>query len=1191
VQPPALTVRVPEGQPPGAGSGQAAQANPAPTAAERLKRALAALARRSKGQLFRKYAALLVALVAIALIANAAIESYYSYLENRAALVAVQREKAQGSAAIIEQFVSEIEGQLGWTTHANFLAGQSGVDQRRFDFLRLLRQAPAVTEVAHVDTDGREQLKVSRLAMDVVGSGADRSAEEAFKVAKEKRRYVGPVYFRKESEPYLTLAVAGTGRRSGVTIAEVNLKFIWDVISRIRVGKAGVAYAVDDRGLLIAHSDIGLVLRKTDLSELAQVQAARAGAKGGAAGSTSAAVARDRLGRDVLSAYATVGSLGWHVFVELPQAEAFEPIYSSLQRSGLVLLGALGLAGLAGLWLAQRMVVPIQALATGVTRIGAGDLDHRIDVKTGDELERLADGFNDMGAQLKDSYAGLERKVEARTAELAETLEYQTAIGDVLGVISRSPTRLQPVLDTIVKTAARLCDAEYSFIVRAIDGKCHLVAANEMAADHVQYLFRNPVAIDRSSVTGRVALERRTVHVSDVLADPEFAHREWQAVGRQRSVLGVPLLRESDLVGAIILARTAVAAFTEKQIELVTTFADQAVIAIENARLFEEVKARTGELTEALHQQTATADVLKTISRSTFDLQTVLDALTEAAARLCGADKGLIRRRQGDRYTLASAYGFSGEFKEQLAADVVAPSRDRIVGRVALERKTVHFPDVLADAEFKRLDLIRIGNFRSAVGVPLLRDSDIIGVLVVHRTEAVPFTTKQIELLETFADQAVIAIENARLFEAEKTRTKELARSVQELEALSEVGRAVGSTLDLEKVLKTVVARARELGDADGAGIFRYRERDRTVRLWQASGLAPDLERSIRAITLAADRTMMSKAITTRSSVQLGELAEGPDNPLQQLAIKAGFRSALFIPLARADRAFGVLLLLRRTSRAFERTTLSLLETFASQSALAIQNARLFREIEEKSRELELASRHKSQFLANMSHELRTPLNAVLGYAELMVDGIYGEVPEKALGVLARVQANGRHLLGLINDVLDLSKIEAGQLSLAIVPYSWRTIVEAVVASTESLARTKGLNLTSEIAANLPDGTGDERRLTQVLLNIVGNAIKFTDKGSVVIRATADAAQFAISVSDTGPGISEADQHRIFEEFQQVDSSDTKRQGGTGLGLAISRKIVHLHGGTITVSSAVGQGSTFRVVVPVTVTEPKEAVA
>jgi signal transduction histidine kinase len=332
----------------------------------------------------------------------------------------------------------------------------------------------------------------------------------------------------------------------------------------------------------------------------------------------------------------------------------------------------------------------------------------------------------------------------------------------------------------------------------------------------------------------------------------------------------------------------------------------------------------------------------------------------------------------------------------------------------------------------------------------------------------------------------------------------------------------------------------------------------------------------------------LARAIQERAPAQIPDLLATPQLPLRDLMVAAGFRAALQVPLVGADRVFGVLSIQKKTVGEFPESTVKLMQTFASQSVLAIQNARLFREVEEQGRQLALASQHKSQFLANMSHELRTPLNAVLGYAELLADGIYGELGEKARGVLERIQSNGKHLLGLINDVLDLSKIEAGQLTLAIDDYAMAAVVHSVVSATESLAKAKGLSLVTSVPRVLPMGRGDERRLTQVLLNLVGNAIKFTEKGSVGIAVKLANNRFELAVKDTGPGIAEADQARIFEEFQQVDSSSTRKKGGTGLGLAISKRIVEMHGGAITVESKPGKGSTFLVVVPVQVEPAKE---
>jgi signal transduction histidine kinase len=475
------------------------------------------------------------------------------------------------------------------------------------------------------------------------------------------------------------------------------------------------------------------------------------------------------------------------------------------------------------------------------------------------------------------------------------------------------------------------------------------------------------------------------------------------------------------------------------------------------------------------------------------------------------------------------------------------------------------------------------------LAVPLFREDAIIGSFFLARSRVEPFGEKEIALVATFADQAVIAIENARLFNELRARTAELGRSVEELQTLSEVGQAVSSTLDLRAVLSTILTRSVALTGADAGAIYRYSRSERAFRQVEAVGYDEALMREVRDMRVAEAESAMGEAVARRVPIQLANLAERPSFALRDVMFAAGFRSVLVVPLIGPGRVLGAILLQRRIAGEFPPETVQLMQTLASQSVLAIQNARLFREIADKSEQLALASEHKSQFLANMSHELRTPLNAILGYAELLVDGIYGQLPERPSGVLERIQNNGRHLLALINDVLDLAKIEAGQLTLTLEDYSLPEVVRSVVTATEPLATGKGLKFTSTLQDNMPKGHGDARRLSQVLLNLVGNAIKFTDEGEVEIRGSADRGQFVLEVRDTGPGIPDADQDRIFGEFQQIDNSNTRQKGGTGLGLAISKRMVEMQGGTISVESVLGQGSTFRVVLPVHVDEMMEA--
>ena len=420
-----------------------------------------------------------------------------------------------------------------------------------------------------------------------------------------------------------------------------------------------------------------------------------------------------------------------------------------------------------------------------------------------------------------------------------------------------------------------------------------------------------------------------------------------------------------------------------------------------------------------------------------------------------------------------------------------------------------------------------------------------------------------------------------RLEEIVRERTDELGRSVQELRALGEVSQAVNSTLDLETVLSTIVSKAVQLSGTEAGAIYVFDDVQREFHLRATYGMDQELIDALKRRHIGLDEPNITPALARGEPIQVADLREGAPSAVNEIILRAGFRALLVAPLIHSENAVGMLVVRRRTPGAFPQNTVDLIKTFAAQSVLTIHNARLFQEIEDNGRQLEVASKHKSQFLANMSHELRTPLNAILGYTELILDNIYGEAPEKMRTVLERVQTNGKHLLGLINDVLDLSKIEAGQLMLSLADYSLADLVQGVYVAVEPLAARKDLQLTTKVARGLPVGHGDERRLAQVLLNLVGNAIKFTEKGEVAIEASCSDGSFRLAVRDSGPGIAAADQAKIFEEFQQVDNAPTRTKGGTGLGLAISKRIVEMHGGRILVDSELGKGATFTIRLPV----------
>ena len=699
---------------------------------------------------------IIAGLVSGALLASGAIEIYFSYYENREALVALQREKAIGVAARIDAFIKEIEQQISWTTQPQLGAASAAMYQRRVDYLRLLRQVLAITEISYLDGQGKEQLRVSRLAMDVTGSGTDYSLEPQFLEAKAGKVYHGPVTFRKESEPYMTIAMAGTGKEAGVTVAEVNLKFIWDVVSRITIGKAGHAFVVDGQGVLIAHPDISLVLQKTTFAQLEQVQAALGRPTPGEP-RPQVTIARDFRERRVMTAYATIAPLGWSVFVEQPLEEAFASLYASLKRTiGLLIVGVV-LSVVAGLILARRMVTPIKALQAGAARIGAGELDQRIAVRTGDELEALGDQFNSMAAQLEESYAGLERKVEERTRELTEALEQQTTTAEILRVISSSPTDVQPVLDAVAESAARLCETEDVVIFRQEGDRVRLVA-HHGTVPPAGPVGEFSIALGSGTVGGRAVIERRTIHVSDIReAGAEFPDSFALAQRHtHRTMMSVPLLRKGQSIGFFLLRRPEVRPFTDKQIALVQSFADQAVIAIENVRLFQELQARTRELARSVDELKALGEVGRAVS-STLDLETVLSTIVSQASQLSGTDGGAMYEYDGEteEFHLRATQNLAQEFVELLRSTPIRKG-EGAVGRMAITFEPMQIPDVEQDASYQsRLRSATLAEgYHALLAVPLLRENQIIGTLIVNRKTPGEFAPAIIELCLLYTSDA-----------------------------------------------------------------------------------------------------------------------------------------------------------------------------------------------------------------------------------------------------------------------------------------------------------------------------------------------------------------------------------------------------------------------------------------------------
>jgi signal transduction histidine kinase len=771
----------------------------------------------------------------------------------------------------------------------------------------------------------------------------------------------------------------------------------------------------------------------------------------------------------------------------------------------------------------------------------------------------------------RPSYEQLEHRLGERTAELEASLDQQRATADVLKIISRSSSDVQRVFDLIAERATTLCGAKVGVVAKFDGALVHMMAFHGASPQAIEAIHENyPLKPGSETTTARAVRDGAPHQIADVLADPLYAQKDASRKAGFRSNLAVPMLRKGRVVGAITVAHAETGPFSATQVELLQTFADQAVIAIENARLFNETK-------EALEQQTATSEILRVIASSPRDVQPVFDTIVRNATSLCGAMFANVFRYDGELLHFVSTSNTNPQ-ANQLDRETYPcrPSRALMSARAVLERSVARMEDALADPEYDHR--YALAGWRRMLSVPMLREGRPIGAIVVGWAEPGPIAKAQEELLKTFADQAVIAVENVRLF-------NETREALEQQTATADVLRVIsGSITDARPVFDIMSRSCLKLYRARHVSLF-VRDADRIHRAGYAVAEPHGDDRSQELWPLPLDEKSLSGRAILRGELLHIEDAwteAGLSEHSRAISRATGARSVLFAPMRSRGMTTGALSVARAEPGRYTDREIELLRTFADQAVIAMENVRLFRQIEEKGAQLEIANKHKSDFLANMSHELRTPLNAIIGFSEVLMERMFGELNAKQADYLKDIHESGRHLLSLINDILDLSKIEAGRMDLEISSFDLPSALSNAMTLVRERAQRHGIALGLELDPRLGEFSADERKMKQIVLNLLSNAVKFTpDGGRVDVSARLDTDQVQIAVKDTGIGIAPEDQAVVFEEFKQVGRDYTRKAEGTGLGLALTKRFVELHGGGIRLESAPGRGSTFTITLPV----------
>ena len=773
-----------------------------------------------------------------------------------------------------------------------------------------------------------------------------------------------------------------------------------------------------------------------------------------------------------------------------------------------------------------------------------------------------------MSEPAPESFAALAR-------ELAAARAAQAATAEILAAMHATPGDPQVVFQAVADHARVLAGAVGAVATRLDGEMLHLVAwsAARGYKRRARKTFANfPRPLDESALNARAILHRAPAHIPDLAKAKGLDRQLKQAVleGGARSLLAIPILHREKALGSLMVVRTEPGPFDDELVGVLQGFAGQAAMALANAHLIRETR-------EALEREVATAEVLEVISSSPTDVQPVYDAIAERAALLTRARVSWVVRVEHAQLALVAVSGLTDAHATRAREVFPAPlDRSTVGGRAVLGGRAEQVADLIEDTEIGEIyqRFARAGGLRSALAVPLLREGQAIGAILVSRGDPTVFPDEHVALLETFAAQAVIAIENVRMF---RETNEALRRQTATAEVLSVISQSVDNTTP---VYEKIIDSCRQLFDTGQVSIFLVN--GEAIEMVAVRGV---VDQNVAALfPRPLDDSVNGLSVRTRQVVNFSSAAAVARRPgdMQQVYELVGDHSVMVAPMLWEGRAIGTILVSRVPPRAFADDEVALLITFADQAVIAIQNSRLFHEIEDKSRQLEAANQHKSEFLANMSHELRTPLNAVIGFSEVLIERMFGDLNEKQEDYLKDIHASGKHLLSLINDILDLSKIEAGRMELDVEEFDLRSALENTLTLIRERAERHGIGLTLDAADNLDGFRADQRKFKQIMLNLLSNAVKFTpDGGRITVRARlAEPDLLEVAVADTGIGIAPEFLETIFEEFRQAGGSYTNKQEGTGLGLSLTRRIVELHGGTIGVASEPGAGATFTFTLP-----------